>query len=345
MTPGTFEAPILTFDLRAMEQRMRAVAALAARSNFQILFPVKSFPARPALRVAARCLHGFDVSNRAELDLIRPFLSRRHALWVSGPAPADARSFPARATIGLDNPGARPIRGGVRAAVRIDASELLPSRGESRFGWSFEQISGLKGGRGDPLSFSLHHGFQNTTAADVVSLFILSTRRLAQLGFSYHEINLGGGWQHMGMRDVSWMFRELRARGARGVVFEPGRWFSQHCGAARGRILAARRSRRGWDLTLNVSALAHLRWSKTALAGRVAGIKSGRERLRFFGPSCSEDDLVLTAEGAIPDPASVVGAAVRLRGVCGYSAAWNHSFNGFPAARVRFEEPPGRSRS
>jgi diaminopimelate decarboxylase len=324
----------IEYDLSKIQDRMQWTASLAEKSNIRLLFPVKSFPAQPVLKLAARYLHGFDVSNNVEYKLIQKFSTSSKDVWVSGPAhEVPKHKFKNRLHISLNSNGAlKKFKQKEIAALRINASSLLSSKETSRFGVSFAEAE-----KTSTSSFALHLGQQTTRVDELMAMFSkfseLSQKR------KITSVNFGGGWEHLSEADVEWMFIEIAKQSPNfQVFFEPGRWWSQDSGFIESEILDIREDESGWDVSVNASALGHLRWSRELRVARFPKeiSLSGSKQIRIFGPTCAETDLIVTVKGEISDAIKSIGKTIRLDGVCGYSYAWNTGFNGFPAAAVKF---------
>ncbi len=328
--------PRIEFDLAKIENRMKRVSAHARRNHVRMLFPVKSFPAPQVLKLAARYLDGFDVSNRAEYQLIRKFASRGKDIWVSGPVhEVPSHPFKNRLKVAANSTDAFfHSRSKKFGALRINASTILKRVDEGRFGASFREALNA------PVdSFSVHMGFQSTTVEDLMRMFLkfheLSKKRKIQ------SVNFGGGWERLSEDDAKWLMTEIGRRKPNfQVFFEPGRWWSQDAGVIETEILDVRTHPDGWDVTLSGSRMAHLKWSQLRLNKIPRQITNARTKksIRFFGPTCAEDDFLLKIAGKITDPSKCVGQTISLEGVCGYSFAWNTGFNGFAPARIAFKQ-------
>ena len=339
------KTPILFFNLAKIEKNMKAVKVLSKKAGFKILFPVKSFPHEKILKVASKHLDGFDVSNDNEFKKIQKLLSPKHQLWVSGPNPltspkltrrADGISF--QSFYGLEN-SAESLRD-EQVVFRIDSSSLLKDPRQSRFGWSLSEFKSLHFSNQKKISFSIHHGMQDTSESDLVALFSAILNLCQEKNIICHRFNFGGGWRGFTHKDITRLFTRIKKIQNKYLYpveffFEPGRWWFEEHGRAQAQILDIRPFIHGWDISLNISSGCHLKWSRPEIELPRTWVKSRDKILRFWGPTCSEQDFIFETRGRIPDKNSV--NSITIKNIAGYSAAWNHSFNGVAEAKIEFE--------
>ena len=248
---------------------------------------------------------------------------------------------------------------GVSLALRLSHTTLeLPvdrSEGQrpSRFGATpdvfIESAPLFRSGR--LRGVHLHNGSEANTAADfrAALAIILSIARARDIPLSY--INLGGGLHPLGNDELSILLPELAASaGAIPLYIEPGKVVSRGAGYLLSRVLAVREVERDrFMVTLDASYECHANWSDLTWRagpshdaarhthGSTPAIGAGQQAWHFTGASCHEYDVLgVYTMPARERPAVAVGDVITFADLSGYSMAWNTSFNGIPAARVRF---------
>lgn len=241
--------------------------------------------------------------------------------------------------------------GCARVMIRLDSGSLLAPLFEgtkqrppcSRFGVPAleDHVAPVLEASGDSFEgFHLHHGFPQHNAPEDFLHFARGMTRLARaLGVEARTRNLGGGLWKMGFEDLMGLCSTLRAEAAPAerICFEPGRVLTRGAGYAVGTVVSAR-SVPGREIrVLDISRVGHMKWSNSAPRVDVPVANGGSTRLELVGPTCYEDDCFLRVPlAAGSDARSLLpeGERIVFEGVTGYSAAWNHSFNGLPEAAV-----------
>ncbi len=322
----------LVFDLAQLEANLRAFAA-AAR-DIRVLFAVKSFP-HPAVRaLAAEIFAGEDVASQAEADG-----ARRGILSIADPSGTAQRAWPGRMIVSCETV-AQVERAPARAEIAIRVSASLAGRDpavgaildgsghrRSRFGVaSRAEIAALhRAAAGRPVGLHVHHGAVVATSA---ARFVASARAaLDAADFAPSFLDLGGAWH--GIADLPAAFGELRAALPCELIVEPGRVLSQHAGFATGRVCSARRAGDRELRVVELSRIAHLRWSAIELVAPPPA--AGGAPLLFVGPTCFEEDAL--GEWIVAQPYAE-GERAIFRGATGYALAWNTGFGGVPPADV-----------
>jgi len=223
-------------------------------------------------------------------------------------------------------------------AIRVSASitgrdpaigAILDGSGHrrSRFGVETrDEIAALRQAAGDRrVGLHVHHGAITATSG---SRFAASARAVLEAAdFTPAFLDLGGAWH--GIADLAAAFATLRAELPCELLIEPGRVISRHAGFATGRVCVSRRVAGRELRVLDLSRIAHLRWSTLDLVAPPPS--AGGTPLLFVGPTCFEEDTLgewITAE---PYPPT---APVIFSNITGYAVAWNTSFNGVPPANV-----------
>ncbi len=324
----------LVFDLARIEANLRAVASAAHAHDIRVLLAVKSFP-HPAVRgLAAELLDGEDVASQCEADG-----ATRGILSIADPSGAASRTWSGRMIVGCETV-AQVERAPAHAeiAIRVSASlggrdpaigAILDGSGHrrSRFGVeSRAEIAALyRAAAGRPVGLHVHHGAVVATSAE---RFVATARdALAAADFAPAFLDLGGAWH--GIADLPAAFGALRAALSCELIVEPGRVLSQHAGFATGRVCIARRAGDRELRVIELSRIAHLRWSAVELEAPPPA--AGGAPMLFVGPTCFEEDVL--GEWIVAG-SYAVGDRATFRGATGYALAWNTSFGGVPAAEV-----------
>jgi diaminopimelate decarboxylase len=158
--------------------------------------------------------------------------------------------------------------------------------------------------------------------------FVASARALLDAAdFPPAFLDLGGAWH--GVPDLARAFAALRAELALELLVEPGRVLALGAGFATGRVCVARRAGDRELRVVELSRIAHLRWSAIELVAPPPSA-GGRSTL-FVGPTCFEEDALgewIVASDYAPDE------RVVFAGATGYAVAWNTGFGGVPPADV-----------
>ena len=325
----------LVFDLARIEANLRAVAAAARASDIRVLFAVKSFPHVAVRALAAELFDGEDVASQAEADgAVRGILS------IADPSGRAHRGWPGRLVVSCETIAqveAAPATAEI--AIRVSASitgrdpaigAILDGSGHrrSRFGVATrDEIAALRhaaGGR--RVGLHVHHGAVIATSAE---RFAASAHALLEAAdFAPAFLDLGGAWH--GVPELAQAFATLRAQlGAVELIVEPGRVLSLGAGFATGRVGLARRAGERELRVVDLSRIAHLRWSAIELvAPPPAG---GGAPVLFVGPTCFEEDAL--GEWIVAQPYTPGDRAV-FSGATGYAVAWNTGFGGVPPADV-----------
>ena len=297
------------FDQDSFETKLKAIKR-ASPANISFLFPVKSFPYPDALKIAARCFDGFDVSNQNELDLILPYLDSSKLIWNSSPYETDLEDFEATIQDGKES-------------QRVNFNN---SRNEkSRFGLDINST---------PLKSNIHvHlGFQNNCANDYENMAKEIKRVIEAQSAPVERINLGGGFEFESLESlidclkiVSEILKDYK------VFFEPGNWLSQGSVGMIGTVLESTKLEDETRLVVSISKLAHLKWSQKIKLSSVKKDKNKFKKISIYGPTCSEDDIIGILENQ--DFATNRDDLILLENISSYSFAWRNDFNGI-------EKPP-----
>ncbi|HEY4180266.1 MAG TPA: hypothetical protein VGM90_25665 [Kofleriaceae bacterium] len=365
--------PSLIFDKARLAANMQEMAVAAKAHDIRVLFAAKSFPHPLVWKLVAEHLDGFDVASVGELAtvpdsriisiadptgragsvtppsivgvshdelLVQHNALRRispasttHRLIVACETPAQVAAAPADADIAirisasitgtdpavgalLDGTGFRRSRFGIdRAAPHaIELMREMASAAEMR-----------------RVGLHVHHGpVTATTGERFIATAQAAIAFAAEAGIAPAFIDLGGAWH--GIADFAAAFAHLRASLATiEILVEPGRAIVREAGFACGHVVAAREIAGRSLRIVDISRLCHLRWSPVELVGAAPHAGTGINTV-VLGPTCSEEDLV--GEWTVPPGMLDEGAPIVLRGVTGYSSAWNTSFGGVSPADI-----------
>jgi diaminopimelate decarboxylase len=358
--------PTLAFDLQVIRENMRWLATVAGAHMVTPLLAVKSCTQQPYLALAQEHLGGYDVSNLNEYRVLPEDLRGRLVSLTSPVLAGELEAFATRGNellVTLDSPVqleqyfARP-----RACpylLRVRGPDLL--RGVqpadpafypvTRFGFSTDEVRALlqdpRIRAEPPAGFHVHHGSEINQRSTFERMIAALAELAGALQAPLRCVNLGGGWHPLAQHEVEAALVEARRRFPEPcrVLLEPGRWYAASAGYAIGRV--ANQSREGNILrcTLDLSARCHLHWSQPRL---LHFAEPGHDQgciVQFYGASCYESDLVgkyyLPCSGGTPSAQALApGAQVLFGNISTYSAEWNTSFNGIPAADIVWIDLP-----
>ena len=273
--------------------------------NIQFLFPVKSFPNLPALKIASKYLHGFDISNQNEANLILPLLNQEHLLWNSAPYSAQIEGFP-----NIINDG--------KESQRINLNEQGFKK--SRFGQALNTIH-------LGAHIHVHMGFQDNKEEDYIFVAEKIKEKNEIEGKPLRSLNLGGGFEFKDFESLkNCLFKISELFPDISIYFEPGNWLTNGCVGMIGKILNSKKAHEELILTTSISHLAHLRWSNSIKISSIGNQKADFNKISIFGPTCAETDLL--AELEAQNFAYNEGDSILLENVSSYSYAWRTEFNG-----------------
>lgn len=316
------------FDLAEIEKNFSSLAGLADK-QIHFIFPVKSFNREEILLLARKHLSGFDVSNSQEMEAIRNLYGKDNILWSSSPVPWTADGL----NIFMDGSHTRVtwpegLKRSLR--VRLDSS--------SRFGTDLATIVPGDLIKQQVTALHFHHGDETTTAM-ALPLAIKQIAKLVKEVDQITHINLGGSFGSLAIQDIEDIVNLARTElPHQQIIFEPGRWISRNAGLLLGRVEDINIASGKGYVTTSLSRDCHLRWHNQQFrfsfhSMSLAPTKSCTDIL-IGGATCHEADTI----GQIQDDdlELAIGDLVAVSDVTGYSVAWNHAFNGIPAAEVIF---------
>ncbi|MFL5784134.1 MAG: hypothetical protein ACJ76H_05965 [Bacteriovoracaceae bacterium] len=327
----------LVYDLTSMAER-----AVAAKKNLgaqTLLIAVKSFPDASALQKILPLIDGADVSNYREYCLVKEY-GKNLTLWLTRCPLDDFRKILSenpKATIwyNVENPSDLPELIALKEnhqfklSLRVNTTSLLPENHPlkylSRFGLEHREVENLLKDNGKSIDgIHLHHASEKNDRA-LLQIFLHYFQTLKKKHSHLSMFNIGGGWN---IRDES-LLEEI-SRSSLDLTLEPGRSFSQDLGFAFTRISSIKRFSDRVIIEGNLSARASLQWSHVTGHAFFSVGKETRLEVKgevFYGSqTCDESDLLrLSLDNSY---SLAVGDHVVFSGLNGYSAAWNHSFNG-----------------
>ncbi|WP_066720577.1 hypothetical protein [Sphingomonas pituitosa] len=339
----TYERPCLLYDAAAIRTRVRRLRRFEPLHGCRFLFAVKACGAPWLLQLMSEEGVGFDVANKAELGAVRAAAAAVGTtpafLSISGPAGAEILGDANVDVVYLDGAGQLDLvpEGEMVLGLRIssqgeEAEAAAPW--QSRFG-VLPGSPGFARVTSDPRFGALHCHRQGKRTLEEIVATGLSLSRLGE-GRPLRYLNLGGGLGPYKADRIGAALALLRTHlpGETTILIEPGSHWFIGAGHALGRILAVEPLAPGVHrVTLDLSSDCHLRWSDVVPL-HANGLPPGRVLL--VGPTCHEGDMLGAFE--VPEgtaqPDMLPPGFVLLGNVDGYSAAWNHGFNGIPAANV-----------
>jgi diaminopimelate decarboxylase len=318
------------FNLTEIEKNIQALMSMSDE-RLKFIFPVKSFPRIEVLELAARHMNGFDVSNATELELVKPHLKPNDLVWSSAPqvwAPTMGQVVMDGAHLKSDWPKntARALR------VSLSAGQF-----HSRFGTSLDQLTAQDLTHHGITALHFHHG-EIPVNLSAVTQGLERLAKLVEACPQIQQVNLGGGFTGLTTAEVgSLVASARRLLPQRMVVFEPGRWL---CGSAG--LLIGSVTETIPHVVATLSRDGHLRWQREPFTIAIHPMQLSEPQkfssIKFVGASCNEADQL--GEISSREISVAKGDLVVVNNVTGYSLAWNHSFNGVPAADAVFFRAP-----
>ena len=349
--------PSLIYVLSKVEERMAFLKYLEGKFDCNFLMAAKSFPAAPVLRLAAKYLSGFDISNQNEYQLISKYPGER-VISITSPnyniedfiLKRSAKSNEKiiftcdqleqyRSLEKIDKPQSY--------LIRLNCDSFLPKRGpESRFGiltsnWKVLN-SMFEESQHELLGFHFHNSCQSNQCVDYIRLAKGAVSLSKKMKRTFDLLNLGGGFGNFSEAEMTRMIegvRKIIPKKAK-LFFEAGRYLSQNAGFAIGHIKSVFRSSHNECIVLDLSGACHLQWSQPRVMGAGKTKMRSNSKVIFYGPTCFEKDIIgryhLDFLNNSINLERSMGSPVLFSNVCGYSMARNHSFNGIQKARVHF---------
>ncbi len=321
------------FHLAEIAENARALNALADE-QVSFIFPVKSFPHPEILSLMAKTHGGFDVSNQHEFALIQDKLKPGDLVWSSSPVPWQP---PAGQSIVMD--GASPKLNWPKFVPRSLRVRLTgkPDGFTSRFGYPLEKLVAKDLAEQQITALHFHHGQEPHNREKFVQAIQLMSELARQVSQITH-VNLGGGFASLSLPEIQYVVQLAReAFPKQKLIFEPGRWVCGDAGLLLGYVQQLVLDEKRLVAMTSLSRECHLRWQREFFSVSFYGMGAGEaleaQRVLVVGLTCSESDRIADIH---TDVKIAEGDVIIVSGVSGYSLAWNHQFNGVPAANVVF---------
>lgn len=308
--------------------------------GYEVHFSVKSFPHLDFLKVIAPFIHGWDVSTKSELDLIRSLIKPEHSLWLTNSSTqvlSLALQVSSKPYFTLDHTTDLTFDypENVQLGLRLDPYSLL-DRGHSRYGFMLSQLDSLPVHLKKRIKYLHAHCPGMIGGSELNGMRSAMEKILAEFP-GVELINLGGGLTNANI-DSFEMLQEIHPTPK--LAIEPGRWFSEAAGSAFTKIHSI--YEKGGDLYLvsQLSVEAHLKWGRGmsyTFINQGPQNNQAYQKLIYSSSNALETDRIVMKQ--TPGALSLsVGDWLVLEGVPGYAVAWNHQFNGVAEAPIYFIE-------
>lgn len=336
-----YSSPYYFFNLKQIEINLQRIKKLSSKfNNVKILMAVKSFSNDQVFNLVSKYLHGFDVSNITEYELVQKYIAEK-VVSICGPAAMNVDFVNiASASVLFDVSTYSQLYEvleknecmfGVR--VRINDFENERIVRESHFGFTFDVIQ-----KKIPLNrirgFHFHRGFGNNDIDFYKKSVeeVLSFAEKNNILLSY--INCGGGYKWENFPSILQEIVKIVPSNI-DIYFEPGDLLFENCGYLVTKVLEVNsKSEQDFDVVVDASKDSHLKWSRPNYVYPQLGNED--IRLNIFGPTCYEGDYIGTFQVSLPPNYLLPGGCVVLSRVTGYSCSWNTSFNGIKEAGLKF---------
>lgn len=326
----------LVFDKKKIQENAQAL--VEQFNHFDLHFSVKSFPDPTFLKTLAPIIHGWDICNAQELDLIKDIILAHQTLWLTNSSEEVARaalgigkklSFTLDHTTGFD----LSLPEVVDFGLRLDPFSLL-GKGHSRYGLLLSELDLIPQSLKDKIVYLHTHHPGATSARDLFRLRE-AIERLIPFFPKLKYINLGGGLCEENFD--AYLILQDTFPGPQ-IHIEPGRWFSEPGGFAFSRINSYFMKNDDLYLVGNLSHAAHLRWSQGidyTFIPQSTSKSYQYKRLIYSSSNALESDqfILKNSPGILK-----IGENdwIVFGNISGYAAAWNHSFNGSGVAPIFF---------
>ena len=352
-----YTGPVLFFQKDKIQARMAQLRDLETQFGAAFLMATKSTRLPVLYELGKTHLAGFDVSNYNEYQALPQDL-REKKVFVTAPVfPQRPEAFLTKGNklcLILDNADQyaqlQHVDGAFDFGVRLESSALLkPQDGvgpcyypHTRFGFSPKGLDMLKtmakGGPHRFCGFHVHHGSEVNTPEAYLMLAREIVHLARALNLKLEYLDLGGGI-HLLFKELPQLLQDLRTfvPSETTLVFEPGQFLAHGSVYALGRIESVISRPDAIYCNLDLSAECHLRWSYPRLIAPLIRGAHKPLRMRCFGATCSESDVIGDFSFAVPDPQHppfARGDLLLFSNVSSYSEAWNTSFNGIKKADV-----------
>ena len=349
------KTPLIIYDRDFITDKLKFLRQISDQHGCIFLFPVKSFPHLELIKHISHYVHGFEISNVNELDLL-PTGFFPDYLAITDPTiqVENIELFSRRANkifYSLDSISEkifeqlRPFKGEVEFMLRLSHTDLdLPITGSnnhvhpSRFGSHLDHLSSS-----DQNMFAgvhIHNGSDKNLVQDYIWTAHKILDKMYEIQTDFKYINLGGGFSRLSKNQMLVLLKELRniLPSQCTIIIEPGKFVSVDSGVAFAQIKFIKQiTSVRYAVTTDLSYECHLKWSDPEYVYEQQN-SDKMVTVDFYGPTCYENDLI-TSVCLSCDHVSEklrVSEWVAFKGISGYSFAWNHSFNGIPMAEIYF---------
>lgn len=339
------QRPSYVYDLGRIRRQLADIVRLAGKFGVGVLSPVKAFPAKEVLDVAAEALSGFDVANRNEYELLST-LPEQTIISVTGPSwhMQSWRGVRAGALL-LNIENDEQLRAAqmypeaiIGCRISTDG-QLSGSKWRSRFGLSERQL-GIVCDRIPVRGLHFHGGFGNNSLSGFISMVNYAVALVERYKIAVEYLNLGGGMLSLTPRSLKVLFSHARsALGAEVRLYiEPGQSLYSDSGFLATKVVSLKEGGRALHVVSSASRDCHLKWTSGNLVWSPE--ESGFDgHLIVYGSTCYELDY-LGSFDVKAFPKLTVGSPLFIGGLDGYAYSWNNGFNGVERANSVFLDIP-----
>tara|TARA_R110000868_G_scaffold117600_16_gene312625 strand:- start:7897 stop:8970 length:1074 start_codon:yes stop_codon:yes gene_type:complete len=336
--------PKVFIDLKSIKDRFLEIKDMAP-ANLDFIFPVKSFPHSTFLHAIAPIISGFEFSNQNEFNLIKEVLSPDTTNLASNFFNHESERSFLKGNFCYDIGYLDQIDDlapDSAISLRLKPPLELYQGEKTRFGLNAEEIQSLASQ--DKLckrviSLHFHLGFERTTLQDIKSTIEMCLSYREKYFSNLTSINIGGGITTLSKQDLVDLFAYISNIDLK-FVMEAGRYFTENACYGVGQILSLRERPHGIDILTDLSRECHLKWAWPK-SFNILNTKPNQQKtkssktIQIFGNTAFEGDTLLSATPE-RELSFSKGDHIVVDNVSGYSIAWNHSFNGVPAAKIIF---------
>lgn len=337
------DAATLYYHLGTLEDWCRRYASSQRGQRHKALFAVKICPYRPVLDLIQRHLHGYDITNLAELETLAGYDLSDKIISVCGAAVStsdlatiiDQAPRMGRLIIVFDSLHQfERVHQGLLShpnayyMFRISETELKPGFW-SKFGVRFSDVIV------DERFIGLHAHMSRMADLRKVDVLLGFVRRCTEVSGT-RWVNIGGG-QHF--YDWFELDRQLGQQ-QETIVIEPGHPLFTGGGFASGTVRAIKRFPDRIEILTNLSQVCHTEWSRNKVLLYPRALSSAPlRRVRVHGPLCCAEDMLTEVDIPLESDAALAyqeGDRIVFADISPASASLNRTFNGVARADVVF---------
>jgi len=323
----------LYYNIALIEENFLFLSNLESK-HVKFIFPVKSFPHKNVLELASKYLSGFDLSNEQEYNLVKIYDNK--LLWNSSPfalANFKNNSIYHDFNSMFDYHKFKDLFKNYALRINTDLINHQKSH-QSRFGVKLDKHY-------DAKALHYHSGTEANSTSTYKAMIKEVMDYCEKFNVELDYVNLGGGFTHLTREDIKELVEHINELELNFTcIFEPGRWISNFCGFALGRVKNFTHNEKAALIT-NLSHECHLKWVNQALKIGFSPSLNRQHRLNvtkeFYltGPTCYEGDIISKISFK-EQPDIYYDDVVYLLNISGYSMAWNTSFNGIDKIEIEF---------